>query len=87
MNPTTAAAWAEKALSGAMIPGGVGMVNEYRARVGRAIESYARQQMVVALKEAAEHFRYCDLAGTELEHRCEQCMVANLLVVAARKAP
>ena len=44
-NPTTAAAWAEKALSGAMIPGGVGMVNEYRARVGRAIESYARQQV------------------------------------------
>ncbi len=25
------------------------------------------------LISAAEHFRYCDLAGGELEHRCEEC--------------
>ena len=49
-NPRTAAEWAEKALAGAMIPGGGGKVNEYHARVGRAIESYARQ-VVEALRE------------------------------------
>lgn len=31
-------------------------------------------------REAAEHFRYCDLAGGELEHRCERCKEASLKI-------
>lgn len=36
-------------------------------------ERAALQRRVEALEKAAEHFRYCDLAGGELEHRCESC--------------
>ena len=28
-------------------------------------------------RAAAQHFRYCDLAGSEIEFRCEDCQAAS----------
>ena len=36
----------------------------------------AVREALVMAKKAANDFRYCDLAGTELEHRCEYCAAA-----------
>lgn len=30
-----------------------------------------------ALREAAEHFRHCELAGTSIESRCPDCVDAG----------
>ena len=62
----------------------------YDSDLGKRIEILsqnlsAHQAVVRELAKAAEHFRYCDLAGSELEHRCERCEAADILVVAARK--
>ena len=28
---------------------------------------------IIVLHQAVEHYRYCDLAGTEIEYRCKEC--------------
>ena len=45
-NPRSVEELAEKALEGAMIPGGIGIVSEYLRRVERAIRTYTQQQVV-----------------------------------------
>lgn len=37
------------------------------------------------LIEAAQHFRYCELAGTSLEHRCETCVKWDKFMTAAKE--
>ena len=97
-NPRTAAEWARGFLASdgfALWVRGEADTGYLERLLANELDAYARQQvgaalatrqaMVMELAEAAEHFRYCDLAGSELEHRCERCVAADLLVVAARR--
>ena len=73
--------WAEEALKGAMIPGGIGIVNEYHARVSRAIKDYAAQQTAV-LKQDMPALVAVAKAGAEVE---DMLIAPQLLGFSAQK--
>lgn len=57
------------------------MLEEYYPEVYDTAEhlTLAIARALADVAEAGEHFRYCDLAGTEIEFRCPGCMKAAAL--------
>ena len=81
--PRTKEEWAEGALRGAMISGGIEIVNQYHARVSRAITDYARQQVEAARLDWSCPLCHC--CGEKRHDGDDPCVSCKTAVEAFRE--
>ena len=65
--------WAEKFFTEHPSPDAVWFIREALIPMLSEYIAAAVREALEEVEKAAEHLRYCELAGSELEHRCERC--------------